>query len=233
MTSAGSPASKSPQPSTEPLGHPARHPEPDPLQPRRPLPDRRAPKGHGGLPWDGTDATGRTGGHQTAGQVGPGRRSQVTGHPTVGHPTVGHPTAGHRTVGHRTGRGTGPGGHQWWTRTGSGRCGGQLGLPDHGGALRPEHRPEAPPSGRCVGRSAAGTAPQATTLPRAGHRRDQAIEGDTPPSGGALAHCCRVLELEGTRRGQWDEGKLRCAGSGWVGSADGGAYEDGRGWMCR
>jgi hypothetical protein len=29
------------------------------------------------------------------------------------------------------------------------------------------------------------------------------------------AHCCRVLDLDGTRRGQWDEGKLRCAGSGW------------------
>jgi hypothetical protein len=37
---------------------------------------------------------------------------------------------------------------------------------------------------------------------------------------GASAHCCRVLELDGTRRGQWDYGKVRCAGLGWCGSAD-------------
>jgi hypothetical protein len=29
-----------------------------------------------------------------------------------------------------------------------------------------------------------------------------------------------VLDLDGTRRGQWDEGKVRGAGSGWCGSAD-------------
>jgi hypothetical protein len=33
----------------------------------------------------------------------------------------------------------------------------------------------------------------------------------------ALAHCSRVLDLDGTRGGQWDEGKLGCAGSGWLG----------------
>jgi hypothetical protein len=37
---------------------------------------------------------------------------------------------------------------------------------------------------------------------------------------GASAHCSRVLELDGTRRGQWDYGKVRGAGSGWCGSAD-------------
>ena len=32
---------------------------------------------------------------------------------------------------------------------------------------------------------------------------------------GASAHCCRVLDLDGTSGGQWDEGKVRGAGSGW------------------
>jgi hypothetical protein len=50
---------------------------------------------------------------------------------------------------------------------------------------------------------------------------------------GASAHCCRVLELEGTRRGQRDYGRVRCTGSGLVGSADGSAYEGGRGQMSR
>jgi hypothetical protein len=75
---------------------------------------------------------------------------------------------------------------QWWTRTGSGRYGGHLGLPDHGDALRPGHRPEAPPGRRRMRRSATGTAPQETTLPRARHRRDQTVVGDTSPSGRRL-----------------------------------------------
>jgi hypothetical protein len=51
------------------------------------------------------------------------------------------------------------------------------------------------------------------------------------PRLGALLSC--VLDLDGTSGGQWDYGKVRCAGSGWCGSADGGAYEDGRGQMSR
>jgi hypothetical protein len=33
----------------------------------------------------------------------------------------------------------------------------------------------------------------------------------------ALAHSSRVLDLDGTSGGQWDEGKLGCTGSGWLG----------------
>jgi hypothetical protein len=166
-------------------------------------PRRADPGPDGRQRTDGRTPDGRTpdGRHQTAGQAGPGRRNQVTGHPTVGHrtaghptvghptvghPTVGHRTAGHRTAGHRTGRGTGPGGHPMVDKDRSGRYGGHLGLPDHGDALRPGHRPEAPAGRRRVGRSATGTAPQEATLPRAGHRRDQAVVGDTPPSGRRL-----------------------------------------------
>jgi hypothetical protein len=28
-------------------------------------------------------------------------------------------------------------------------------------------------------------------------------------------HCCRVLDLDGTREGQWDKGKVSGCGSGW------------------
>jgi hypothetical protein len=50
-----------------------------------------------------------------------------------------------------------------------------------------------------------GTAPQETTLPRAGHRRDQTVEGDTPPSGrrlAALLSCVGVGGYEERAMGQ-------------------------------
>jgi hypothetical protein len=57
--------------------------------------------------------------------------------------------------------------------------------------------------------------------------------GVAPPSKprlGALLSCVGFGWYEERAMGLR---KMRCAGSGWVGSADGGAYEDGRGQMCR
>src|SRR5215218_10290759 len=54
-----------------------------------------------------------------------------------------------------------------------------------------------------------------------GHRRDGPLQALRLRPAGASAHCCRVLDLDGTRRGQWDNGKVRGAGvrlareSGW------------------
>jgi hypothetical protein len=53
-----------------------------------------------------------------------------------------------------------------------------------------------------------------------GHRRDGPLQVLRLRPAGASAHCCRVLDLDGTRRGQWDYGKVRRAESGWCGSAD-------------
>jgi hypothetical protein len=53
-------------------------------------------------------------------------------------------------------------------------------------------------------RSATGTAPQETTLPRARHRRDQTVVGDTSPSGrrlGALLSCVGFGWYEGRAMG--------------------------------
>jgi hypothetical protein len=109
-TSAASPASRLRSRRRSRSGHPGRPPGTRPTPAVQGLPDRRDPKGHGGLtrtgwtPQDGRADTRRLNAgrrHQTAGQAGPGRRNQATGHPMVGH----------RTAGHRTGRGTGPGGH--------------------------------------------------------------------------------------------------------------------------
>jgi hypothetical protein len=120
---AASPASKplSVDGATQAPGRPHRTP-PTPAVKAQPGPawshrSRRAGPGR-----DGTDATGRTvghqtagrrtGGHQTAGQVDPGRRSQVTGRPPVGHRTAGRRTAGHLDPGRRTGLGGHPSGHR-------------------------------------------------------------------------------------------------------------------------
>jgi hypothetical protein len=98
----------------------------------------------------------------------------------------------------------------------------------------PDHCDDAPtagvPSGSSAGqtppgRSATGTARQKGHCQGPGHRRDQTAVGhrrDQTAVGplrrpaGALAHCCRVLDLDGTRGGQRDYGKVRGAGSGWV-----------------
>ena len=45
-----------------------------------------------------------------------------------------------------------------------------------------------------------------------GHRRDRQLQVVRRRPAGALAHCCRVLDWDGTRGGQWDYGKVRCAG---------------------
>jgi hypothetical protein len=74
--------------------------------------------------------------------------------------------------------------------------GGQLGLPDHGDVY--DRDTAQKPGRRRLVRSATGTAPQETTPPRAGYRRDQAAAGVALRSPApALAHCCRVLELGG------------------------------------
>jgi hypothetical protein len=49
----------------------------------------------------------------------------------------------------------------------------------------------------CRGLATAATRPSKVTLRR---------------PAGASAHCCRVLDLDGTRGGQWNYGKVRCAG---------------------
>jgi hypothetical protein len=83
--------------------------------------------------------------------------------------------------------------------------GGQLGLPDHGDAY--DRDTAQKPGRRRVGRSATGTAPQETTRQGWLPPRPGSCKLTLRSPAGALAHCSRVLELEGTRRGQWDYGR--------------------------
>jgi hypothetical protein len=45
----------------------------------------------------------------------------------------------------------------------------------------------------------------------------QPADRPLPRPSRASAHCSRVLDLDSTSGGQWDEGKVGCAGSGWWG----------------
>jgi hypothetical protein len=128
-------------------------------------------------PWadpDETEVTGRTGGHQSAGQPDPGRPNQMTGHRTAGHRTAGQPEPDIGTEWVDT---------QWWTPTGDGHHGRPW-------PSRPRQgRPTAgtPSASSAVqmspGRSATGQLNSKDTakagLATAATRQRQ---GDTPPS---------------------------------------------------
>jgi hypothetical protein len=94
---------------------------------------------------------------------------------------------------------------------------------------RPASAPPGPPrptAARWTPTVPLGTAPAARSNhdgSAVGHRpardcRSQYQAPARPPRrpSRASAHCCRVLDLDGTSGGQWDEGKLGCAGSAWL-----------------
>ena len=166
---------------------------------------------------DETAVTGRTGGHHPAGRrtgwtpvgwtAASGQGSQIAG-PWTGWTPDGW-TSGPWTAG-RVG----------WTPS----SGHSLAMDSSQPSWHPNHGdedptagccPKAPPGTRRASRSASRTAPQEKILPGAGHRRARQVSVTLRRPVCASAHCCRVLELESTRRGQWDYGKARCAGSGW------------------
>jgi hypothetical protein len=145
-----------------------------------------------------------------------GRRPQVTGHRTAGQPD---PRRRTRMGGHRmldTDRRPTPWLACWQCRSRRRRptagCG-----------------PDAPPGRRRLARTTRtaqqnGLRGHPRCYGRAWSPPRPSAAGATPPSSwrlGALLSC--VLDLDGTSGGQWDEGKVGCAGSGWWGHADGGA----------
>jgi hypothetical protein len=159
-----------------------------------------------------------TGGHLTAGPPDPGRRTQVTGHRTgldtgrAAHQTAGQPDPDD---------GTGWVDTAYWTRTGDRRHGWHPGIADHGEDARPLaagwrlRRADAVWASNNPGQLSSKDHSE-----RPGHGRDRQLQVLLRRPAGASAHCCRVLDLDGTSGGQWDYGKVRCAGLGWCGSAD-------------
>jgi hypothetical protein len=155
-------------------------------------------------------------------QRGATARRQRRGHRRPVRPdTWMHRTPGHRTPGHRTR------GH--WTsarpvgRTSPRRDRGRGQGNDRLAGVRTPSRPATTPGRPDLAQvTAPGGARPPRTAPRRRHlrrgpdrRRHRTAAQHRPARGRAPAHCSRVLDLEGTRRGQWDNGKLRCAGSGW------------------
>jgi len=175
---------------------------------------RRAPRSHR------CGHNGRGRGRGTRGHRRWTHRTMDTG--TPGHPDTrapGHPdtrTRGHRTRGH-------------WTpdtgRVDADRGCGQgdqatAGIRTSGPPRRADDLLDAEPC------SCGGAAHEALgNHDGSAVRPPPARETATPPAGncsvappavsGASAHCSRVLDLDGTRGGQWDNGNVRCAGSGW------------------
>jgi hypothetical protein len=180
--------------------------------PHRPVPNRHRLMG------DQTDASGRTG------------RTPVGW--TLDGWTPARPDAGSRTMSPGDWTPGGPDrrapddGTGWvdtacWTRTGDRRHGWRPGTVEHGdGACPLDARWTlgwAGASGRATNQDSSGA--RTTRASRSYGRGLTTATTDSCSSARrpsrASAHCCRVLDLDGTRRGQWDEGKLRCAGSGW------------------
>jgi hypothetical protein len=164
-------------------------------------PHRRDPQGH---PWASaseTEVTGRTGGHQPA------------GHRTAGHRTAGQPDPGHRNRG----------GHRM-VDTDRRRTAWQAlafptaaATPYRWGAVRKLGRSDAAWSISNQDSSTERTLPRRVWPPP----RPDSDRVTLPRPAGASAHCSRVLDWDGTREGQWDYGKVGCAGSGWRRSANG------------
>ena len=188
--------------------------------PPRPDPHRHR------LRWDQTDASGR-GGHQAAGhRVGGHRRA---GRWTGGQRTAGPPDPLDDDPGDRTpdGLDTGrldspiPDDRSGWVDT---ACWPRTAPPTPRLAswpCRPRRRrstagcrlqapPGKTPSGRATTRTAQQHGPPRAPrcYGRACHRCDGQLQVLLRRPAGASAHCCRVLELDGTRGGQWDEGKV-------------------------
>src|SRR5918996_3330295 len=91
----------------------------------------------------------------------------------------------------------------WWTQTGDGQ---------QAGTWHPDHcdedptagsGPAAPPGGRRLGDEQPGATRQKDTAKAWLPPRPVSCRVTLRCPAGALAHCSRVLELEGTRRGQW------------------------------
>jgi hypothetical protein len=154
---------------------------------------------------DGLD-TGRAG-HRTGWTpdgrtAAPGQGSQMTGHWTLWTPDGG--TAGSRTA-DRVG----------WTPN----RGHRPAMDCRQASLVSRPLRQGPAAGMLSRSSAGQTPPGAISNPgQLSRRRPPRAWLPPRPDGcrvtlrspaGALAHCSRVLELEGTRRGQWDNGKAR------------------------
>jgi hypothetical protein len=161
-------------------------------------PDGWTPDGWTPEGWtlDGWTADGRT----------PWTTTQVTAHRTAGHQTAGQPDPG---------RQNGMGGHRMLAtdrpptpRLASWPCRPRRRRPtlDIGWRLRradaawASDKPGQLSSEDYEGHHAATDGP--------GHRRDGQLQVLLRRPAGASAHCCRVLDLDGTRRGQWDNGKV-------------------------
>jgi hypothetical protein len=156
--------------------------------------------------------------------------------PRMRNPRTSDAHAGHRTPGRsdaRTGRWTAVA----WTGT-RGHCPHRT--PDAGRRTlaedtdtvmkaRPASAPPGPPRpaaarwatqpcccGQRLRRSATTTARQWATCRCETAPRTTASCSVAPRLGRASAHCCRVLDLDGTRGGQWDYGKVRACGVGLV-----------------
>jgi hypothetical protein len=190
-------------------------PDPDGCPPHRPGRQRHH------LTWDETDASGRTGADSRrldAGRVDSrrpdlGRRPQVTGHRTAGQPDPGHPKPDGWTphAGHR--RPT-PWRACWQCRPRRRRPTSRYWLDAPPRRRRLGEQPPGPLSRRHAEGTHAAT-------DGSGHRRDRQLSVVRRRPAGALAHCSRVLDLDGTRGGQWDNGKVSGCGVRLASSANG------------
>ena len=84
--------------------------------------------------------------------------------------------------------------------------------------LSSRYRLDAPPGRRRLGEQQPGPLSRKDAggthagTDGSGHRRDSQLQVVRRRPAGALAHCCRVLDLDGTRGGQRDYGKVRGCG---------------------
>jgi hypothetical protein len=125
------------------------------------------------------------------------------------------------------------------TRARTSPCCGAVGLATHVGlaAVRPtsssgpaDASPGSAAGRRRRARAALGGQPAGGVLLRLPTAWRVAHSRRTHPPGRTLHPRCTALvcwDLDGTRRGQWDNGKVRVCGVRLVRRADGGAYEDG------
>jgi hypothetical protein len=190
----------------EPFADTAGRPDPDPPPDHVAAPPhRRAPRAH-------------RCGHSGTRTQNARTPTRDTGHP---HPDIGQPTRGHRIRGHWT---VTPDTGHWTPDAWSDRVRGQGDLDTEGIPDRLPGRsrlPNCPLGRRTVDLWSASSALGDGEVP-ASARLPTALPGacSVTPSARpsrALAHSSRVLDLDGTSGGQWDEGKLGCTGSGWLG----------------